>query len=479
MDQHLRSKAWRAMGWTFSQQAGTQLIRFVITVFLARLLLPQDFGIIGMVVVITTLGQVLMDGGMGSSLIRSENPDERDYSSVFFINLLMSLVIYSIVFWLAPLFASFFRQPELIPIIRVYCLSFIVHAFSMVQLTRLTKQMDFRTQFLISLPSLLAGGITGVACALSGMGVWSLVWMHLIQTTLNTVQVWIRSKWKPALIFDAQKLRNHFSFGYKLTLSALLFRGYKNLINILIGRYFPAEQLGFYTRAQTMKQLPIDSLSNALNRVTYPLFASIQQDEQRLKSAYRTIMQQVLFWICPLLTFAAVLAEPLFRFLLTEKWLPAVPYFQILCVVGIMYPLHAYNLNILNVKGRSDLFLKLEVIKVASGTLMIFAGLQFGMYGLLVAEVILNVYALGINAWYSGSFIRYSLKDQIADLMPVVLLTLFCGVLVYFLNTMLSNQTDIIRLVAGAGTGMAVYLTVAHWLKLSPVIELKKLVFSQ
>ncbi|MDW8332538.1 MAG: oligosaccharide flippase family protein, partial [Cyclobacteriaceae bacterium] len=242
MQQGLRHKALKAMGWTFSQQAVTQAIRFAVSILLARLLAPHDFGILGMVAVVAALSEVLMDGGMASSLVRSENPDEADFASVFFINLLTGTVIYMILFFAAPWLAEFFRQPILSDIIRVYCISVVIHAFSIVQWARLTRQLDFRTQFMVALPSLLAGAITGLACAWYGFGVWSLVWMHLVQTLFNTIQVWIRAGWKPALILDWNKIRTHFSFGYKLTLSALLFRGYKNLVNILIGRYFAADQ---------------------------------------------------------------------------------------------------------------------------------------------------------------------------------------------------------------------------------------------
>ncbi|MFZ6009149.1 MAG: lipopolysaccharide biosynthesis protein, partial [Bacteroidota bacterium] len=342
----LKQKAIHGLGWTFTNQVSVQVVRFGVSVLLARMLSPHDFGLVGMITVFIALGSAFIDGGMASSLIRTQEATHADFSTVFFMNVGVGVVAYVLLFFTAPLVASFFHQPELVAIVRVYAISFIVSALTIVQNTRLTKQLEFKKQFLVSLPSFVVSGVVGLVCAYSGMGVWSLVWMHLAQTSFSSAQLWLRSDWRPSFIFDSGRFKHHFSFGYKLTLSALLERLYQNITAILIGRYFSVSQLGFYSRAQSMKQLPVDSISAALNKVTYPLFASIQDDNPRLKSVYRRLMQQVLFWLTPSLVLASVLAEPIFRWLLTAKWLPAVPYFQIVCFLGVMYPIHAYNLNV-------------------------------------------------------------------------------------------------------------------------------------
>ena len=337
------------MFWTFAQQFGTQSLSFIISVILASILLPAEFGLIGMISIFVAVGTSLMNSGLTQSLIRTVNPDQEDYSTVFYFNLVGSIIIYWIIFLIAPLVASFFSQPVLINVIRVYCLTFIISAFSEVQLTRLTKEMNFKLQMTIAIPSLVASGILGVLLAFKGFGVWSLVWMGVFQSFLNSLQLWVRTGWWPSRAFSKKKFKKHFRFGYKLTLSGLLDTTFNNIYQIVIGRYFNPSQVGFYTRADSLKQLPVSNLSVALNKISYPLFSSIQNDNIRLRRGYKEIMQMIIYLISPLLTIMAVLAEPLFRLLFTEKWLPAVPYFQILCLTGILYPLHSYNLNILNV----------------------------------------------------------------------------------------------------------------------------------
>ena len=359
----LRKQATSGFVWTFAQQFGNQFIGFFVSLILARLLLPSEFGLIGMIAIFVSIGNMLVSSGLTQSLVRSSNIDEDDYSTVFYFNLVSSIIIYFIIFFLAPLVAKFYEQPIITDLLRVYCLTFIISAFAAVQQAKLTREMNFKTQAFISIPSTVTGGVVGVVLAYLGFGVWSLVWSYLTTSVVNTIQLWIYSKWSPLLVFKREKFISHFNFGYKLTLSGLLESIFNNIYLIVIGKYFSVAQVGFYTRAETMKQLPVINISTTLQKVTFPIFSSIQDDDVRLKRIYKQLMEIVIFVIAPVLIFLAILAEPTFRFLFTEKWLPAVPYFQILCITGILYPIHSYNINILNVKGRSDLVLKLEVIK--------------------------------------------------------------------------------------------------------------------
>lgn len=466
--------------WSFLQKAGGQGISFLVTIVLARVLLPQEFGLIGMITIFSTIGTSLMDSGMTASLIREADPDQDDYSTVFFINLLVSCLVYLILFTSAPLIATFFNQPLLIDIIRVYFISLVIRAFSMVQSTRLTRQMDFKTQMTITIPSLIIGGVVGIVMAYNGYGVWSLVWMYLIQTLLETVQLWIRTAWMPSFVFNSAKFKHHFNFGYKLTISALVNTVSNNIYNVVIGKYFSAAQLGFYTMANNLKQVPVSNLSSVLNQVTYPLFASIQDNSVKLKSVYQRLMRQVIFWIAPIVTIAGVLAEPLFRFVLTEKWLPAVPYFQILCITGIMYPLHSYNLNILKVKGRSDLFLKLEIIKKVSLLPVIVISINFGIYGLLWGQVIFNFFALLINSWYSGKMIDYSMGEQLADMLPIFLIACMAAIPAYFLALFLSSGFgDFVQLVLVSAVFMGLYLGISFLTRSKALHDFKELILKR
>lgn len=472
----LKKQAAAGMIWTFGQQFGQQLINFAVSVVLARLLLPEEFGLIGMISVFVGVGNALLNAGLTNSLIRSKELDQGDYSTVFFFNLFASIIIYLIIYFSAPLIADFYDQPILISIVRLYCISFIIAAFMAVQKARMTKKMDFKTQTIISLPSLIIGGGVGIAMAFMGYGVWSLVWNQLVAQSIRSIQFWLYSGWKPSRIFDISKFKEHFDFGYKITLSNLISKIFDNSYLIIIGRFFAASQVGFYTRAETMKNLPVQNISLALNRVTYPLFASIQEDNLRLKNVYKKLMKMVVFVVAPVMIFSAVLAEPVFRFLLTEKWLPAVPYFQILCAAGILYPVHMYNLNVLTVKGRSDILLRLTIIKNILLTIAIIIGVQFGIFGLLYAQVLLSVISFFINAFYTDRFIDYSALEQIRDLIPIVILSLVAGTAIFFVDNWLSGNLDILRIITGGLTGVGVYLLLSYMFKFSSLLELNKLI---
>lgn len=459
--------------WTFGQQFGVQLINFVVSIVLARLLLPSEFGLLGMIAVFINVGNVLSDSGMNSSLIRTDNPNQIDYSTVFFTNLAISISAYLITFVSAPFIADFFDQPVLVNLIRVYCLTFIIRAFAMIQVTKLTKAMEFKKQLLINIPSLVMGGILGMILAYNGFGVWSLVYMNLFQTFIATVQLWLFGKWAPSFIYDKECLKKHFFFGYKLTLSSVLNTIIKNVYNLIIGRLFSAAQLGYFIRARSMQDLPISNISNALKKVTYPMFASIKNDESRLKEVYKRLVQQVFFWITPVLLTAIVIAEPLFRFLLTEKWLPAVPYFQILCIAGIVTPLNSYNLNILLVKGKSNQYLKLEVIKntlTVLGTLLV---IPFGIYGLLFSLLASEFITFYINAYFCGKVLNFSIKEQLLHVSPIVAMAatgaVLCYVADYFVKQYVS--IDLVRLAVCTITSFGIYFIMSYTFKISAFAE--------
>mgnify|MGYP001554935899 CR=1 FL=1 len=474
----LRKTAISGLVWAFAQQFGTQAIGFFVSIIMARLLLPQEFGLIGMISVFIGIGNSLIVSGLTQSLIRTSNANQEDYSTIFYFNLLGSIIIYLILFFFAPLIAAFFSQPVLINIIRLYCLSFIIRAFSEVQLTKLTKEMNFKLQMTITIPSLIGSALLGIFLAYKGYGVWSLVWMSLFQSFLSTVQLWFRSHWAPSLVFNVEKFKYHFKFGYKITLSGLLNTIFNNIYQIIIGKFFVAADVGFYTRADSLKQLPVTNISSALNKVTYPLFASIQNDDLRLKKIYKNIMQMVIFIVAPVLVFLAVLADPLFRFLFTGKWAPAVPYFQILCFVGILYPLHSYNLNILYVKGRSDLFLKLEIAKKILLVVVIAITFQFGIMGLIWGQLISSFLIFFINTHYTGKFLNYNSWEQTKDILPIIFLAFIAGGIVFAIDLQLKElqYRNIYRLLIGGTAGAIAYYILAILFKVNSLYEFKKII---
>ncbi|WP_316791761.1 lipopolysaccharide biosynthesis protein [Pedobacter frigoris] len=478
----LRKKTMSGLVWTFVQQFSVQFISFGITIILARILLPSEFGLIAMLSLFIAIGNSLLESGLASSLIRSSELTQEDYSTVFFFNLGGSIVIYGIVYFLAPYVALFYHQEVLILILRVYALDFILNAFFGVQNARLTKEMNFKIQMKIQIPSVFIGGLLGVFLALRGYGVWSLVWMGLFQSFLSTVMHWIYSGWLPDLIFSRKCFKRHFHFGYKMTLTGLLEILYKNIYVLIIGKSYSAAQLGFYSRAESVSQLPVGNIAAVINKVTYPMFASIVDDDVKLKMVYKKLMQQVLFWNAPVLILLAVIAEPLFRFLLTDKWLPAAPYFQILCFAGIMYPLHAYNLNILKVKGRSDLILKLEFIKKAICVGGIVCVIPFGIYGLLYFQLMFNFLGYYINSIYSGKLINYSIREQLQDITPIIATSAFAGILCYLVDTLCLRPfqlLDITRIIINALFFFLIYMGSSTVLRLTAINDFKQLILKR
>lgn len=477
----LKKTVLTGMFWSTLQQFSTQGIAFVVSVILARLLSPGEFGLIGMIAVLMGIGTVLMEAGLGQSLIRTTNPTDEDYTTVFYFNLIGSFLVYLIVFFVSPFIADFYNQPLLESIIKWYCLIFIINAFSSIQYTRLSKQMEFKKELTITIPSLIFSSIVGVSMAYMGYGVWSLVGSTLTQSLLASIQLWFRSDWKPTLNFNIEKFKYHFHYGYKLTLSGLLDTIFVNAYAIIIGKFFAPAQVGFYNRADSLKQLPVTNISVVLNKVTFPLFAQVKDDDVRLKDIYKKVMQMVVFFVSPVLLILAALAEPLFRFLFTEKWLPAVPYFQILCWNGILYPIHSYNLNILKVKGRSDLFLKLEIIKKAMIIIVIAVSIKFGISGLLYSTIIISLLAFFINTHYTGKFLNYSSMDQTKDLLPTILLATIVGGIVYGFDFFVKNYLgfDILRLFFGGGVGILIYFITAYLFKMDSLNELIKIIKKQ
>jgi O-antigen/teichoic acid export membrane protein len=427
----LKEKTLFGLFWSFGQQAGFQGINFVVKIILARLLLPEAFGLIAMLQIFITISITLMQGGLTLSLIRTENPDQGDYSTVFFMNVLVSIGLYWILFTTAPLIANFYDQEVLTAIIRIYSLTIVIQSFAAVQEARLTKLMNFKLQTLMQIPSVIVGGGIGILMAFKGFGVWSLVWMSLATSIFLVLQYWLFSGWRPAFIIDLNKLRTHFNFGYKLALSNLIAALYQNLYLAVIGKFYPPAQLGYFYQSKNLSLYPVQNFSSALKRVTYPVFSSIQDDDERLRQVFRKISITVFAAIFPVMLFLIVFAKPVFLVLLTEKWLPAVPIFQILCIGSIFYPQSMFNLNILAAKGRSDLHLKIEAPKKIIGILLLFSLIWFSVTAVAIAYSVSLLVHAAFNIYYSGKLIQYKMIDQLKDFTKSFLVAVFVMILAW------------------------------------------------
>lgn len=473
----LKAKATSGLFWTLLQQFGYQGINFVVQLLLARILLPEAFGIIALLQVFISVSNNLIDSGMASSLIRNKDLDERDYSTVFYLNIGVAVFLYGVMFVSSPFIANFYNIPILTDVVKIYCLSFVINAFSIIQVTKLTKEMRFKRQMFIQLPSLVISGIVSVYLAYSGWGVWSIVTYNLLLNLLTSLQYWLRSTWRPKFIFDMKKLKYHFNFGYKLSLASLLNSVFDNIYGVVIGKVFSPQTLGYYNRAEMFQLFPSRNISTALEKVTYPMFAQIQDDNEKLKKYYRQIFNMVVFFLTPTMVFLSVIAEPLFRFLLTEKWLPMVPYFQILTIVGVLHPFQRYNVNILRVKGRSDLVLKLNIIRKLVLIITIVIGIRYGIYGILISQCVYSVICVFLNTMYSAAMINYPLKEQVKDVAGIYILAILIGFGIYQLDKIVvAALPDILRIVFGMTVGYVGYFGVAYLFKFEIISIISKFI---
>lgn len=474
----LKQRTLQATKWAFVQQIGIQLINFAITLVLTRLLEPRDYGILGILTVFIAIGATLVNGGMHSSIIRTINPEVEDYTTIFTLNVIASIAFYLILYFLFPLIADWLEETKLVLYLRVYCLTIIIQSLGAMQTAKLTKELNFKRLTFIQTPSIIIAGVIGIFLAIKGFGVWSLIVMMMLQNTLTTIQLWIKSDLPFQFGISKSKLIYHFRYGYKLMLSGLLDSIFQNIYTFAIGKVYNISQLGFYTRAFSLRQLIINNISVALNKVTFSVFSEIQEDNIKLKSAYRRIMILVLYVIAPILLILFVVAEPFFRYVFTEKWLGAVFYFKLLCIGGIMYPLHAYNLNVLNVKGRSDLFLKLEIIKKAIVVVGIIISIQHSIEALLYFQLIFSFLSFVINSFYSGRLINYPIAEQLKDILPVFLIAIFSTIITLIFDGQFLNQwkSDLVRMLLNSFVFGLIYLAMSFVFKLSSLHEIKNII---
>lgn len=467
----LREKTISGLFWSFIQKAGVSAISFLTTILLARILSPKDFGLIGMLTIFIQLSQSLIEAGFNSALIQKKDPDAEDYSSVFYINLVTSIFLYIVLFFCAPFISNFYQQPILTPLTRVLSLVFVINSFAYVQEARLNKELQFKVLMIIHLPSIFIGGLVSISMALLGFGVWSIVAMQVATRFAYTLQIWIRAKWKPLRSFNKKKAKDLFSFGGKLMLSGIFTTLYNNIYLVVIGKFYPISSVGYYQNGYTMATTPSNTITSTLNSVTFPAFSSIQDDDRRLKGGYRRVMQQAFFWICPLYILVGVLAYPLFDLIFTSKWLPAVPYFRWLCVVGVLQPLLTYNLNIVNVKGRSDIWLKLQLVRRIVTIIAVFIVIPFGITALLIVQAASSVFSFILFSYYSGRFIQYSVNEQLRDLSGILFLSVLTGCVVFLFDHLFKGSGDFARLLLGMIIGVVFYWFLSKVLNITAYLD--------
>lgn len=450
------------MLWSISERFSLQGVQLVVSIILARLLEPAQFGLIGMLAIFMALAQSILDSGFGSALIQKKDAHHLDNCSIFYFNIFIGVILTVLLIVSAPAIASFFDQPILIPLTRFLSLNIFINGFALVQSTILTKQMNFKAQLKINLVSVILSGLIGITLAYLGWGVWSLGIQSVLNTLFRTILYWISSSWKPSLIFSFTALGTMFTFGSKLLLSALLDTFFQNIYQVFIGKMFSVSELGFYTRAKTMEQTAVTATSSSLGRVLFPAMSPLQDDNKRLKQAYKKTIGVSLFFHFPLMFGLIGIADPLIRFLMTDKWAPSIPFFQLLCIVGLFYPLHVLNLNILMVKGRSDLFFRLEVIKKVFIVLAIFFSYRWGVIGLIYGQIGTSIISYFLNSYYSKQLVNYSMIEQIRDFSPSLITAGIMGLILLGIKTLIPFSL-LPQIVLLTFFGIIVYI-ILNWL---------------
>ncbi len=444
--------------WSFTDFIVLKGIVFGVGLFLARLLGPAEFGLMGMISVFMAIGIILIDSGLSASIIRTKSTDDSDYSTVFYTNLFISLILYILIFVLAPSIAAFYNQEILIKAIRLYCLGFVISALSSVQLALLNKEMVFRKILMCNIPGTLLGVLLGVILGLLGYGIWSIIWMYLSTQFVQAATLWIFSSWKPSLNFSFVKFKIHFNFGYKLMLSGIIDTVFKNIYNVLIGRFYSVQSLGYFERATTFNDYPVLAITGILSKVTYPLLSKLQEEQVEMSRVYIYLLQFSFFIVAPIMLGAAAVAKPLFLFILGQEWLPTVPFFQILCLASIFYPIHSFNINVLKVFGRSDLFLKLELVKKCVLGICVIVAFQFGILALVWSTVFSSLIALIINMYYSRGMINYSITNQLLIMAPVLIKAILMASFMFFQLFFLDSYPLIFQIIVPVVSGIIFYL---------------------
>ena len=445
--------------WRFLERFGAQIVAFIVSIILARLLDPVVYGTVALVTVFTTIFQVFVDSGFGAALIQKKNADELDFSTVFYFNIVVCFVLYAVMFFVAPLIAKFYDNSSLTPIIRVLSLVLIISGFKSIQSTYVSKHLLFKKFFWATLVGTVISAGIGIYMAFKGYGVWALVAQNLINHFVDTVLLWIIVRWKPKAMFSFARLKSLFKFGSKLLASGLIDVTYNQLRALIIGKKYSSEDLAFYNRGEQIPNLAINNLNSAIDSVLLPSLSLVQDKKDRVKQILRRSISVSCFIIFPVMMGIAVCADSIIAVLLTDKWSSAVIYLQLFCLIYAFYPIHTANLNAMKAMGRSDYFLKLEIIKKILGLALLFGMMWISVQAIVWSLVIINFVSLVINTWPNKKILGYGFLEQMKDILPALLTSVAMGAFVYYIY--LSYGAGGFTLVKQVLLGVVVYITLA------------------
>lgn len=452
-EESLRNKTVKGVGWSFADSILGQGITFIVGLVLARLLSPDEYGLIGIITIFIVVFNGIVDSGFSNALIRKQDCTEEDYNTMFFVNMAMSIVLFVILFFCAPFISTFFKRPELTPLTRVMGSMMIFNALSLVQVTILTKRIDFKTKTKASLISAIVSGAIGIGMAFAGCGVWALVGQQLTKQLSYSLILWSLNWWWPRLKFNLSSFKYMWGFGWKLLVSGLLNNIWNQLYQIVVGKFYSPATLGQYTRSKQFASIFSENLTSVVQRVSFPALSEIQDKQERMVAAYRKVIKITMFVTAISMFFLGAVAEPLLYCLIGPQWHEAATYLPLICVSLSLYPLHAINLNMLQVQGRSDIFLYLEIIKKILAIFPICIGIFFDIYWMLCASILNGIISFFLNSWYTGKSLGYSSLQQLRDIAPSYGMASLVAISVFFLKYLpLSNWIIFpIQIIVGSG----------------------------
>lgn len=470
----LKTKTVKGVAWSAVERFTAQGIQFVFNILIARILLPEDYGVVAMLGIFLAVANTFIDSGFGNALIQRQNRTEEDYSTVFYFNLVVSIFFCLLLWVTAPLIASFYKIELLTKVTRILSLTLVINALRAVHEAQLNILMDFRKKAWVTIICTAVIGVVGLWMAYKGYGVWALVVQSVVGCVVRTILIWLSVKWIPQFLFSWDSFKHLFGFGSKVLGSSLLNTVYGNIYSLVIGKVFSPTALGVYNRAESFAAFPSSSMTSMLQQVTYPALCSIQNDDERLAGAYKRLLNMAAFVVFPAMIGLAAVADPLIRILLTDKWEGSIYFLQIICFALMWYPIHAVNLNILLVKGRSDLFLKLEIIKKILGISILCVTVPFGLVVMCYGQIASSLICLAINTYYNEDLIGYGFLKQMKNMLPILVHSLIMGVLVWLIVKTL--PTLWLQLTVGVIAGAAYYVLGAWLFKFPELQEVLNLI---
>lgn len=450
--------------WRFAERCAAQLVTLIVSIILARILTPSDFGTVSLVMVFTTIMQVFVDSGLGTALIQKKNADDLDFSSVFYFNFAVCLILYAGMFIAAPHIAGFYNDVSLTPIIRVISLTIVISGVKGIQQSYVSRNMLFKRFFFATLGGTIFSAFLGIGMAYAGCGVWSIVAQQLSNTAIDTLILWITVKWRPKKMFSWSRLKSLLSYGWKLLASSLLDTVYNNLRNLVIGKIYTSADLAYYNQGDKFPKVVITNINASIDSVLLPSMSGEQENCERVKSMTRRAIKTSTYIMAPLMMGLLFCAEPIVKLLLTEKWLPCVPYLRIFCFTYMFWPIHTANLNAIKAMGRSDFFLKLEIIKKVMGLALLLFTMRISVMAMAYSLIVSGILSQIINSWPNWKLLNYNYFEQLRDILPSIIIAVGMGICVYFISfiPMPTIVTLLIQIVIGA----VIYIGVSAALKL-------------